>query len=345
MISSGRFPHGEVYNPARMHPDLFKIGDFSIAWYGVLITLGVLIGAWLANRIAARRGLNTNLLSDMIFFSVLWGVVGARVVYVLTSPDQFRWLSGESFWQWALKLINIREGGIAIHGGLLFGVGALLYYQRRYKINFYQYADLFVPGVTLGIIGGRLGNFFNGADTIGRFTNLGIGWTWPNFGDTILGIFNAQRNWSGMPGICKQANGEAIVSLLCINGEAARGPVHLTQIYGVFIGVILTVAAFYWLRSRRPGWVFWQFILWYSLLRSVLEETFRLNSVNVKVFVDNNLGIGLFTYTQIASIPLIALAVWQLWRIRQQPERPWGEGVAVPVPTPNSNLVSSAKAK
>ncbi|NJK43348.1 MAG: hypothetical protein HC933_02995 [Pleurocapsa sp. SU_196_0] len=115
--------------------------------------------------------------------------------------------------------------------------------------------------------------------------------------------------------------------------------------YGVFIGVALTIAAFYWFRSRRPGWVFWQFILWYSLLRSVFEETFRLNSVNVQVFVDNNLGIGLFTYTQIASIPLILLALWQLSKIRKQPEQPWGEGVPVPIPTQPGSLVSSAKVK
>ena len=338
-----------------MHPELFKLPDnffipflsgFSIAWYGVLITMGVLIGAWLANRIAARRGLNTNLLSDMIFFSVLWGVVGARVVYVLTSPSQFAFLPGESFGAWLFKLINIREGGIAIHGGLLFGVFALLYYQRRYKVNFYQYADLFVPGVTLGIIGGRLGNFFNGADTIGRFTNIpGLGFTWPGFGDTILGIFNAQRNWTGMPGLCKQPNGDTIVAILCVNGDPSRGPVHLTQIYGVFIGVILTVAVFYWLRSRRPGWAFWQFVLWYSVLRSVFEETFRLNGVNVSVLVDNNLGIGLFTYTQLASIPLVLIALWQLNRIKKQPEQPWAEGVPVPTPVSPKNLVSSAKAK
>jgi phosphatidylglycerol---prolipoprotein diacylglyceryl transferase len=328
-----------------MHPELFKIGDFSIAWYGVLITMGVLIGAWLANRMAARRGLDTNLLSDMIFFSVLWGVVGARVLYILTSLDQFRWLPNEGFGQWAFKLINIREGGLSIHGGVLFGIGALLYYQRRYKINFYKYADLFVPGVALGVIGGRLGNFFNGADTIGRLTTLPVGWTWPNFGESILGIFNAQRNWTGMPGLCKQPNGDAVVSLLCINGEAARGPVHLTQIYGVFIGVVLVIAAFYWLRSRRPGWAFWQFILWYSLLRSVIEETFRLNSVNVSVWVDQNLGVGLFTYTQLASIPLILVALWQLSRIRQQPEQPWDEGVPIPVPNSPKTLTSSAKAK
>ncbi len=339
-----------------MHPELFKLPDnffipflsgFSIAWYGVLITMGVLIGAWLANRMAARRGLNTDLLSDMIFFSVLWGVVGARVLYVATSFSQFRFLTGESIFDWLFKVVNIREGGLSIHGGLLFGIAALVYYQRRYKINFYQYADLFVPGVALGIIGGRLGNFFNGADTIGRFTNTGVGFVWPSFSDSILGIFNATRNWTGMPGLCKQPDGEAIVALLCINGVPSRGPVHLTQIYGVFIGVALTIACFYWLRSRRPGWAFWQFVLWYSILRAGIEETFRLNPLTVRLWVDNNLGVGLLTFTQIISIPLIAIAIWQLQRIKKQPEQPWSDGglAAVPVSPPLSPLVSSAEAK
>jgi phosphatidylglycerol:prolipoprotein diacylglycerol transferase len=337
-----------------VHPELFKLPDnffipflsgFSVAWYGVLITMGVLIGAWIANRMAARRGLDTNLLSDMIFFSVLWGVIGARVLYVATSFSQFQFVPGEGIGQWLLKVINIREGGMSIHGGLLFGIAALLYYQWRYKVNMYKYADLFVPGVALGIIGGRIGNFFNGADTIGRFTNTGVGFTWPGFGDSILGIFNAQRNWTGMPGLCKQPNGDGIVALLCVNGDPSRGPVHLTQIYGVFIGVALTIACFYWLRSRRPGWAFWQFVLWYSILRAGVEETFRLNPLTVRLFVDNNLGIGLLTFTQIVSIPLIALALWQLARIRRQPEDPWGDAVPVPVGTGPKPLVQSAEVK
>jgi hypothetical protein len=63
------------------------------------------------------------------------------------------------------------------------------------------------------------------------------------------------------------------------------------------------------------------------------------------VWVDQNLGVGLFTYTQLASIPLILVALWQLSRIRQQPEQPWDEGVPIPVPNAPKTLTSSAKAK
>lgn len=328
-----------------MHPELFKIGSFAVAWYGVLITLGVLIGAVVGSRLAERRGLNANLMSDMIFWAVLWGVVGARVVYVLTSASQFTQNADEPFFTWLIRLINIREGGLAIHGGLIFGIAALYYYQRRYKINFYQYADLFVPGVALGIIGGRLGNFFNGNDTVGRLTASPLGWTWPNTGSSILGIFTGERNWQGLSSLCF-VNGETKNGVDCLLNQAAvRGPVHLTQIYGVFIGVALTIAAFYWLRSKRPGWVFWQFIFWYSLLRSVVEETFRLNPLFLKLWIDDGpkgLGVGLLTLTQIYSIPLCLLALFMLWRIGKQPEQPWGEGVSVPKPTTPNNLISSA---
>ena len=304
-----------------MHPELLNIFGFKIAWYGVLITLGVLIGAVLANRMAERRGLNTNLLSDMIVWCVAWGVVGARVMYIATSPSQF---IGTPWTHW----INIREGGIAIHGGIIFGIFVILYYQWRYKINFYQYADLMAPGLALGIIGGRLGNFFNGSDTMGRLTGWPVGYTWPNPGDAILGFFKTANNWTGFPGLCKRGNEwEVIGQELCtaFKGEYARGPVHLTQIYGVIIGAILLVAGFYWLRSKRPGWATWQFILWYSVLRAGWEETFRLNPLWWNVYLSEGkdaAGIGLFTATQLFSIPIILLAIVMLVVIARRPEVP-----------------------
>ncbi len=298
-----------------MHPVFLQIGSFTIAWYGVLITLGIVIGAYVGTRMARRRGLNEQLFSDMILWAVLWGLVGARLFFVATSWNLF---AGKSGLPLLYDIVNIRQGGISIHGGLIFGVAYLVWAARRHRINFYQYADLFVPGVCFGIIGGRIGNIMNGSDTIGRVTGWPVGYRWPDFARGFHDSMCSTATPLNLVQYCQNIGGQQVMT----------APVHFTQLYGVIIGIILSVAAFYWLRSRRPGWAFWQFWLWYSLLRAGWEETFRLNPLAVKVYLSEGLdkpGIGLLTETQLISIPLILLAIWLLWRIRRQPEQPWAQ--------------------
>lgn len=297
-----------------MNPVAFSIGSFTVAWYGIFIVLGMVIGAEIATRMAKKRGLNANLLSDMIIWTVFWGVVGARIVFVATSWYLF---AGKSGLPLLLDIVNIRQGGISIHGGLIAGILVLLYYTRRYKLNFYRYADLFVPGVALGIIGGRLGNIMNGSDTVGRVTGWPIGFHWPA---TARGFHDSLCNPETKLNLAQYCKAELV------NGHqmlVMTAPVHFTQLYGVIIGILLVVFGFLWLRSRRPGWAFWQFWLWYSLLRAGWEETFRLNPLSWKVYLNEGLhnpGIGLFTDTQLISIPLILVSIYMLWRIRSQPE-------------------------
>jgi len=298
-----------------MHPVFLQIGSFTIAWYGVLITLGIVIGAIVGTRMARQRGLNDQLFSDMILWAVLWGLVGARLFFVATSWGLFAGKSGLTL---IYDLINIRQGGISIHGGLIFGTGYLVWAARRHRINFYQYADLFVPGVCFAIIGGRIGNIMNGSDTIGRVTNWAVGYRWPDFARGFHDSMCSLSTPLNLVQYCQNIGGQQVMT----------APVHFTQVYGVIIGIILSVAVFFWLRSKRPGWAFWQFWLWYSLLRAGWEETFRLNPLRWNVYLSQGLdkpGIGLFTDTQLFSIPLILAAVWLLWRIRRQPEQPWAE--------------------
>ncbi len=305
-----------------MDPVAFQIGTFTVAWYGILITAGILVGVWIANRLARERGLNVNLLGDMMFWAVVWGLVGARLVFILTSPGNFR---NASF----LDYINIRQGGIAIHGGLIAGILVLLYYARRYHLNVYRYAEVMIPGVCLGIIGGRIGNIMNGSDTVGRVTGWAVGYHWPAW---ARGFHDAMCN----PGVplnltqyCQAVGGRQVMT----------APVHFTQLYGVFIGVALLIGAFFWLRSLRPGWAFWQFILWYSLLRSVVEETFRLNPLYWNVYLSeglNKAGIGLFTAEQLFAIPLIVVALYVLWRVARRP---------IPAPDAPSVTHDQARAK
>lgn len=296
-------------------PAFGSVGPFTIAWYGVLMTLGIAAGVMVGTRLARKRGLSEQLFSDMIMYGLIFGFVGARLFFVVTSWELFRGKSGLPL---LYDIINIRQGGISIHGGLIFGVGALVYLARKYRVNFYQYADLFVPGVAFAIIGGRLGNIMNGSDTVGRVTNWAVGYRWP---DWARGFHDAMCNPGtelNLAKYCQTVGGQQVMT----------APVHFTQMYGVIIGVILSFAAFYWLRSPRPGWTFWQFWLWYSVLRAGWEETFRLNPLSPTLYLSEGLdkaGIGLLTLTQLLSLPLILIAPFLLLRIARRPAVPFGE--------------------
>ncbi|WP_291424410.1 prolipoprotein diacylglyceryl transferase [Deinococcus sp.] len=295
-----------------MNPVFLNIGGFTIAWYGLLIMLGVVAGIYVGTNYARRRGLNVDLFERMILWMLFWGIVGARIVFVATSWNMFAHIP---FPRVLLDIVNIRGGGISIHGGLIGGILVMLYFTRKYKMDFYKYADLCVPGVAFGIIGGRIGNIMNGTDTVGRVTGWPIGYHWPA---------SARAFHDGM--CVANPNPDLDLSKYCqtIGGQLVMtAPVHYTQMYGVIIGIILSIAAFYWLRSRRPGWAFWQFWLWYSVLRAGWEETFRLNPLPVKSYLSQGLnepGIGLWTETQLISVPLILVSLWMLMRLRSRPE-------------------------
>ena len=129
----------------------------------------------------------------------------------------------------------------------------------------WAYLDTMIPVGALGVIGGRIGNFMNGTDTGGRLTTLPIGLTWPEVGTKTFGKFGeiifGQNLWSFAPPMCNTIP------------EGTACVVHNTPLYGVIIGILLIFFCIWALnRSKTPGFAFWQFILWYSILRSVLRN-------------------------------------------------------------------------
>lgn len=149
-----------------MDPILVQIGPIAIRWYGALIALGVFAGGAWGVREARRRGLDPDVLLDMSPWLVLGGLLGARLVFVATSPGAV-FGPGSTL----LDLIAIWKGGDSIHGGVLGVVTAAFVYARAKRLNMWAYLDLMTPAGALGIIGGRLGNIMNGGDTAGRLTH------------------------------------------------------------------------------------------------------------------------------------------------------------------------------
>jgi phosphatidylglycerol:prolipoprotein diacylglycerol transferase len=134
-------------------PFVLQIGPLSVRWYGLLFATAVLLGTWLAQREAIRRGEDPDQLLNVIVFGVMWGLLGARLYYVL-----FNWGYYSSR---PLKILAVWEGGLAIHGGLLAGGLAAVIYSVRKKLPVLTYLDIMAPSAPLGQAIGRWGNFFN----------------------------------------------------------------------------------------------------------------------------------------------------------------------------------------
>ena len=91
---------------------------------------------------------------------------------------------------------------------------------------------------------------------------------------------------------------------------------HLTPLYGAVVGVLLIFICLWALnRSRTPGFAFWHMVLWYSVLRSVLEEPFRDNPLTWTIYENNSAGVGVFTLTQLASILIVLAAIYMLFTL------------------------------
>lgn len=143
-------------------PTGFHIGSFEIRFYGLIIALGLLAGAMLAYHEAKRTGQKVDDYIDYTFFAVIGALVCARIYYVA-----FEW---DYYSQHPKEIIDIRGGGIAIYGAVIGGAIALLIFSKVKKLKFFKMADTIIPGLLIGQIIGRWGNFFN-REAFGGFTD------------------------------------------------------------------------------------------------------------------------------------------------------------------------------
>jgi prolipoprotein diacylglyceryl transferase len=136
-----------------MNPVAFTIFGIDIMWYGILISAGVLFGVLLALRECRRINFNEDYLMDFLLIAIPSAVIGARIYYVIFSWDYYS--------QNLKEIINIRNGGLAIHGGIIAGVIVAYIYCKIRKINMLQILDIVAPSISLGQSIGRWENFVN----------------------------------------------------------------------------------------------------------------------------------------------------------------------------------------
>jgi phosphatidylglycerol:prolipoprotein diacylglycerol transferase len=147
--------------------------SFHVYFYGILIMLGVVAAAFLGQAEAKRRGINPDYIWDVLFWTVLAGIIGARLWHVFTPPPSMieQGITTKWYLTHPLDMLNIRNGGLGIPGAIIGGALAMWIYCRKKKISFLSLTDTVIPGVALAQAVGRWGNFFN-QELYGKPTSL-----------------------------------------------------------------------------------------------------------------------------------------------------------------------------
>ena len=135
-----------------MNSVAFNIFGIEVMWYGVIIAFGVIMAMVVANFLANKRGLDFEVIVDAFLIVFPISIICARLYYVMFEIEHYH-----SF----IDVINIRNGGMAIHGGVIGALIAGYIFARYRKINFFKYVDVVMPGVILAQAIGRWGNFMN----------------------------------------------------------------------------------------------------------------------------------------------------------------------------------------
>ncbi len=130
-----------------------SVGPITVTWYSICILLGIIIASILINKEAKKNNISTLFVTNLVFWCVVFGILGARAYYVIFNLDYYS--------VYPLEIIKIWNGGLAIHGGIILGLITLIIYCKKYGVKVLKILDIVAPAVILAQAIGRWGNFFN----------------------------------------------------------------------------------------------------------------------------------------------------------------------------------------
>ena len=221
----------------------FKIFGVEIYWYGVIITLGMILAVAYAAWRAHQIGVNLDTMSDMAIFTIIFGVIGARLYYVLTSLDNYSSIK---------EVFAIRDGGLAIYGGIICGTATIFAVCKFKKINWRAMFDCIAPGVMIAQALGRWGNFFN-VEAYGSVTKL----PWRMCAESIA----SELYHGGQIDIIQAAE--------IMNGTLGVHPTFLYECLWNVLGFIL-INIFY-KKKKFDGQIALSYFAWYGFGRMFIE--------------------------------------------------------------------------
>lgn len=243
MNTSINFPHLGIY--LEHVGKSISVFGFDIAYYGIIIGCSILLGLYLAQREAKRTGQNPDTYTDMVIYAIIVSVICARAYYVIFSWDHYK--------DNLLSIFNLRQGGLAIYGGIIGAVATVYVYSRVKKLSFPLLLDTACIGLVAGQILGRWGNFFN-REAFGRYTDSLFAMQLPVSAVRVNEI--TEEMWAHVQVI----GGEQFIQ------------VHPTFLYESIwnLGVLCFL---YWYRDRKKfrGELFLTYVLGYGLGRVWIE--------------------------------------------------------------------------
>ena len=247
-----------------MHPILVQLGPITIRYYGLMYIIAIAIGFYLLWREVRRKKISLPMesLLDLLLLTIPLAITGARLYSVVFRLDYYG--------RYPLDILKIWEGGLAIHGGVLGGIGAVLLFSRWKRVKFWPLADAIVPSLVLGQAIGRIGNLMNG-DAFGTPTTLPWGIRFP--ADSPAGM--------AYPGLAT----------------------HPSMIYEMILDV--AIFAYLWAirkKGYKDGFSTSMYFILYAVARSIVSMTrgddLYLGPIKVPYLVSGLLliGFGLFIW-------------------------------------------------
>lgn len=240
------------------------LGFIQIYWYSLFIFFGILVATFVILKECKRQNINEDFIVNLIFYTVIFGLIGARLYYVCFNLDYYL--------KYPLEILEIWNGGLAIHGGVIAGLLCIFIYCKKYNAKLLKLLDIVVVGLIIGQAIGRWGNFFN-QEAYGAITTLE----------------NLQK--LGIP--------DFIIDGMYIGG-AYRQPAFLYESIWCLAGFIALLIVRHY-RYLKTGQLTGVYLIWYSVGRFFIEGM-RTDS----------LMLGSLKMAQVISIVGIIIGVMML---------------------------------
>ena len=268
------FPNLGIY--LKDVPKTISVFGFQIAFYGMIIAVGVLLGFTMASKEGDRLGHPKDFWWDFSIPAIVFSVIGARIYYVAFSWDMYKGNLKEIF--------NIRHGGLAIYGAVIAGFLTSYIFCKIKKVSYLSAVDAAVFGLLVGQIIGRWGNFMN-REAFGGYTN---------------GLFAMRLPIEAV----RQSDISADIAAHIVEGTNYI-QVHPTFLYESFLNLCLFIIMLLYRKHKRfDGEMALFYLGGYGIIRFFVEglRTDQLQIGTTRIAVSQMLGLGLFAVSVIVAV-------------------------------------------